>query len=75
VESSLCPGVPEKFFDVGGGLGPLFFFAMSSSPGLTGRSSIQETSVFNREAAAYWMPRMHPISGLPEIGAINAQVG
>src|SRR3954471_13174770 len=26
-------------------------------PALTGRSSIPETAVFNREAAAYWVPR------------------
>ncbi|MGY3425802.1 hypothetical protein ACVWZW_006306 [Bradyrhizobium sp. F1.13.4] len=28
-----------------------------SSPGLTGRSSIPERAMVNREAAAYWMPR------------------
>ncbi len=28
-----------------------------SSPGLTGRSSIPETVMFNGEAAAYWIPR------------------
>src|SRR5258705_4830780 len=28
-----------------------------SSPGLTGRSSIPETVLVNREAAAYWVPR------------------
>src|SRR6266481_2278181 len=28
-----------------------------SSPGLTGRPSIPETVVFNREAAAYWIAR------------------
>jgi hypothetical protein len=30
----------------------------SSSPGLTGRSSIQRCSCSNREAAAYWVPRL-----------------
>src|SRR6476661_4532480 len=29
-----------------------------SSPGLTGRSSIPETARWNRNAAAYWIPRM-----------------
>src|SRR6186997_2694485 len=28
-----------------------------SSPGLTGRSSIPEAAVINREALAYWIPR------------------
>jgi hypothetical protein len=29
-----------------------------SSPGLTGRSSIPETSMIEREAAAYWITRL-----------------
>jgi hypothetical protein len=31
-------------------------YPQSSSPGLTGRSSIPETVMRNREAAAYWIP-------------------
>src|SRR5262245_51266463 len=31
-----------------------------SSPGLTGRSSIPETSMSLREAAAYWVPPVKP---------------
>src|SRR3954469_8072391 len=33
-------------------------FTPLSSPGLTGRSSIPETSMGYREAAAYWIPRL-----------------
>ena len=32
--------------------------ALTSSPGLTGRSSIPETFAFIRDVTAYWMPRL-----------------
>src|SRR3954454_2623534 len=35
-------------------------FTPLSSPGLTGRSSIPETSMGYREAAAYWIPHLPP---------------
>ncbi len=43
-----------------------------SSPGLTGRPSIPETAVFNREAAAYWIARSSRAISLVVAGGLLA---